>query len=50
MKRLALLGVLALTTTGCGGGTGIVPPTIPAARIYRIVGFQPAGAVTPGSR
>jgi hypothetical protein len=48
VKRLALLGVLALTATACGGGTGIVPPTIPAARIYRIVGFQPASPVTPG--
>jgi hypothetical protein len=49
MKRLALLAVLSLTAAACGGGgTGTAPPAIPAAHVYRLVGFQPSGPVAPG--
>jgi hypothetical protein len=48
MKRLVLLGALTLTATACGGGTGTAPPTIPAAHVYRIAGFQPMGPVAAG--
>jgi hypothetical protein len=48
MKLLALLGVLVFTATACGGGTGVAPPTIPAARVFKVIHFQPSGPVTPG--
>ena len=48
MKRLALLGAVALAAAGCGGGTGVAPPTIAAARVYKVIHFQPSGPVTAG--
>ena len=48
MKRLSLLAVLALAASGCGGGSGVGVPTITAARVYQLVGFQPSGAVAAG--
>ena len=40
--------LLVVAVAGCGGGTGTAPPTIPPAHVYRVVGFQPSGAVTAG--
>jgi hypothetical protein len=45
---VTLAAAAALGAAGCGGGTGTAPPTIPPAHVYRLVGFQPAGAVTAG--
>jgi hypothetical protein len=39
---------LALLAAGCGGGSGPAVPTIPAAHVYRVVDFRPAGPIRPG--
>jgi hypothetical protein len=46
MKRLGLLAVVAVAASGCGGGSGTGVPTITPAHVYRLIGFQPSGAVT----
>jgi hypothetical protein len=48
--RLALLPFAALLVAGCGGGAGSNPaaPTIQAARVYQIAGFEPGDAVPAG--
>ncbi len=45
---IALLGALALT--GCGGSStvSVTAPTIGAARVFALTGFQPSAAVLPG--
>ena len=48
MRRLALLGAVVLAAAGCGGGTGVTPPTILAAHVYRVIHFQPSGPVAAG--
>jgi hypothetical protein len=49
MKRLLGLAVLAVAAAGCGGGgSGVVAPTIQAARNYQLVDFKPSGPITPG--
>ena len=45
---VTLAAGIAFASAGCGGGTGTAPPTIPPARVYRVVGFQPSGPVTTG--
>ena len=41
-------GVLAAALTGCGSGSGVKAPTIAAAKIFKLEGFEPAAAVSPG--
>jgi hypothetical protein len=49
MRRLAALGLVAVAAAGCGGGGSTPPtPTIPAARVTKIVDFSPSGKVEPG--
>jgi hypothetical protein len=50
VKRLLPLacGGLALVASGCGSGSGPATPTVPPARTFDLVGFQPAGTVQPG--
>jgi hypothetical protein len=40
----------AAVVGGCGGGGSSTPavPAIPAAHVYKVVGFQPSGSVDPG--
>jgi hypothetical protein len=45
---IVALAAVATLAVGCGGGTGTAPPTIPPAHVYRLIGFQPTGAVTAG--
>ena len=42
--------VLAGALSGCGSGSGgaISVPTVPAARVFTLAGFQPSGPVRAG--
>ncbi|HZO96482.1 MAG TPA: hypothetical protein VFB42_03835 [Gaiellaceae bacterium] len=48
MRRLLALGALALVAPGCGGGSSPAVPTIPAARVYELVSFEPSAPVVAG--
>jgi hypothetical protein len=48
VRLLALLGLLAVAATGCGGGSGTGAPTIQAARVYKLAGFEPSAPVAAG--
>jgi len=46
---LPLITAAAVLATGCGGSGGaLTAPHVGAARVFRLAGFQPAGAVAPG--
>lgn len=51
-RLVAITGILVaclLFLAGCGsGGSGVSTPTIPAARTYGLVGFEPATPAQPG--
>jgi hypothetical protein len=50
-RGFLLLPLLAAATAaGCGGGgsSSLPVPTIPAAHVYKVVGFHPSGSVDPG--
>jgi hypothetical protein len=42
-----VVSALALTGCGSGGGTSVSVPTVAAARVFTLAGFQPAAAVVP---
>ena len=50
--RRALVGALAVgaatTAAGCGGGESPAPPTVAAARTFRLSDFRPSGPVPAG--
>ncbi|MDX6546991.1 MAG: hypothetical protein QOG33_541 [Gaiellales bacterium] len=49
-RWLSLLIPLVAVVAGCssGGAGNPTVPTIPAAKVYRLGGFQPAGVIQPG--
>src|SRR5581483_9201532 len=52
VRRLAALGLVAVAVAaaGCGGGGSSTPatPTIPAARVTKVIDFAPGGSVAAG--
>jgi hypothetical protein len=46
--RLVPLAIAPLLAAACGSGEGPSVPSIPAARTFELVGFQPAARVRPG--
>ncbi len=51
MRRAAILIAAVLTLAGCGGSgsSGSVnAPTVGAAKVFSLAGFQPTGAISPG--
>jgi hypothetical protein len=48
MRRLIVLGALALAVAGCGGSSTLNAPTIQPAGTFRLVGFTPKGTVALG--
>src|SRR5205085_4465419 len=52
MRRLSLgIALIPLVLAGCGGGSSggnITGPTVGAARVFSLAGFQPAAPVSPG--
>jgi hypothetical protein len=48
---IALAAVCALALAGCGGSSGsgaVSVPTVGAAKVFSLAGFQPQGAIRPG--
>ena len=49
VRRLAALGLVAVAAAGCGGGSSTpATPTIPAARVTKVIDFAPGGSVAAG--